>query len=480
VTSSAYEVVPYDDRPVAETHPDRLWLAARRAGLPIVRPERMRVLELGCAHAINLVPMAFHLPDATFFGVDLSPRQIERAQRWIADLGLRNLEVRCADVMDFEPGAESYDVVIAHGLLSWVPDPVRDRVLALCRRALAPGGVTYLSYNAMPAWGIRGAIRRALHELVGDVHDDLEKVKRARAGLSRLASIDPLRGTAEGAVLAAEIAGLTDKPDAYLLHEYLEPFSRAYWLREIVDLAEGAGLRFVGDVAPTGIATDAEARMRAQVAELVDGEIAREQLCDVVGFRQFRASLFCRDDAPIETPADPTAFLSDLRLAAPPGEDDDEPAVAWLRARWPADASMAELASATGREESSLVPLVDSGRVQVRPRALPIAADAAMERPAVSALSRFEARHVPFVTTPLHDYSPLDGFHAALIGHADGTRTKGEIALALTEDVVAGRLRVSGGATPSRAQLRAGLPGLVDAGLARLRAAGILLPDQRT
>jgi SAM-dependent methyltransferase len=477
VATSTYEVVPYDDRPVAETHPDQLWIAARRAGLPIARPETMRVLELGCAHAINLVPMAFHLPQARFEGIDLSPRQVERAQRWIAELGLANLEVHCADVMEFDPGEGTFDVVIAHGLFSWVPDPVRDRVLALCRRALVPSGVAYVSYNAMPAWGIRGAIRRALLEIVGDARDDREKLQRARDGLPRLARIDPLRGTAEGAMLLAEIEGLEHKPDAYLLHEYLEPNSRAYWLRELVDLASAAGLRWVGDVAPTGIDPEAEQRMRAGVSELASDAIAREQIADVLGFRQFRASLLCRDDAPLHPPPEPTSWLAELRLAAPPGEG-DAPALGWLRERWPADATLAELVNATGVAPEALVPMIGDRRLQLRPRALPIAGPAPIQRPSVSALCRFEARHVPFVTTPLHEYAPLDAFHAALIAHLDGTRTRAEISGALIDDILAARLRVAGGVTPSRAQLQAAIPELVDAGLGRLRAVGLLLPDQ--
>jgi hypothetical protein len=71
-----YEAVPYEDRPVTETHLDTLYVAARRAGLPAAHPEHARVLELGCAHAVNLVPMAFHLPGARFLGLDLSPGQI--------------------------------------------------------------------------------------------------------------------------------------------------------------------------------------------------------------------------------------------------------------------------------------------------------------------------------------------------------------------------------------------------------------------
>lgn len=185
----AYDQLPYDDRPVAETHPDRLWVVARANGLVLPEPSRLRVLELGCANAVNLIPMAFHLPEAQFLGVDIAPSQVSRANARVAELGLQNLTVVCADVMEFEPGEDTYDLIIAHGLFSWIPDAARDRVLALCRRALAPHGIAYISYNAMPAWGIRQAIGRALQEMARGASSDEERLARVRSGLARLAKV---------------------------------------------------------------------------------------------------------------------------------------------------------------------------------------------------------------------------------------------------------------------------------------------------
>jgi SAM-dependent methyltransferase len=463
-----YEVVPYEDRPVAETHPDRLWLAARMAGLPIERPERMRVLELGCAHAVNLVPFAFHLPQARFLGIDLSPTQIERARDRVAPLGLANLELRCADVMDFATD-ETFDVIIAHGLFSWVPDVVRDKVLSLCRQVLAPEGVAYISYNAMPGWGVRGGIRRALQEIVGDEPDPQAQVARARKGLAGLAAVDPLRGTAEGALLEQEIVALRDKSDAYLLHEYLTPHGRAYWSREFTTLASAAGLAYVGDVAPTGIAD--HPRVVEAMRELVGGDrIAAEQVADVITFREFRATLLCRADDR-RSPPDPHTLVETLHLAAPPREDaaPDE-LVAWLRQRWPADVPFAEL---PGHATPSTVWAHHlAGHIQLRPRALPIASTPG-ERPAVAELTRFEASHAGFVVTPLHEYCPLDAFHAALIRHLDGTRDRAALVEALIDDITANRLALASRATAE--QLRQGLPAMVSTALTRLAAAGLVV-----
>ena len=63
--------------------------------------------------------------------------------------------------MELELGEQRFDYVIAHGLLSWVPDPVRDRVLALSRAALGEHGrrVPQLQHDA--GVGDRAAVRHA-------------------------------------------------------------------------------------------------------------------------------------------------------------------------------------------------------------------------------------------------------------------------------------------------------------------------------
>lgn len=481
----AYEAVPYEDRPITESHLDNLYVAAQRAGLAAARPEHARVLELGCAHAVNLVPMAFHLPEASFLGLDLSPGQIERATRRVACLGLRNLELWQADVLHVDLGDRRFDYVIAHGLYSWVPEPVRARVLALCRDHLADTGVAYLSYNTMPAWGVRGAIREALLQAVDLQAEPPAQLARARAVLEQLERVRPLHGTAEGALLAAELEGLRDKPDAYLLHEYLVPHSRAFWLHEVVERAAAAGLRWLGDVAPTGLPPRVQRSTRQALRALHRDAIAVEQLADVVEFRQFRASLLAPAAASLAGGLDPAALVLEGHLAAPPVEPsadiDTEPPLAaailgMLAPRWPADMPVHELARALAVEPSALVDvvwaLVDDERVQLRPRALSIAAPGPLPR--VAELSRFEAAHLPFVTTPRHEHAPLDAFHTALLQHLDG-RPRAAVVEALVQDILAGRLRLAGATVPPAEQLRAGLPRLVDAGLGRLHAAGLLL-----
>jgi cyclopropane fatty-acyl-phospholipid synthase-like methyltransferase len=111
----SYDRVPYPGHPFPQTHPDRLATVATLFGLRPAAPNACRLLELGCGDGGNLVPMAYGLRASAFCGVDLSGRAIARAGELAAALGLRNLELRHADLESL-PELGTFDYVVAHGV----------------------------------------------------------------------------------------------------------------------------------------------------------------------------------------------------------------------------------------------------------------------------------------------------------------------------------------------------------------------------
>ena len=88
------------------------------------------------------------------------------------------LEARALE--DFAPPAASFDYVIAHGVYSWVAPAVRDRLLALCRSALADDGVAYISYNALPGGRLREALRDMLVFHTAGLGEPRERIAAGR------------------------------------------------------------------------------------------------------------------------------------------------------------------------------------------------------------------------------------------------------------------------------------------------------------
>ena len=144
---TAYDDVPYPSLAHVQTHPDRLATIAALFGLETAPVEKCRVLELGCGDGTNLVSMAYGLPNSEFIGIDAAGRAIAAGSEMTRDLSLHNVRLQQLNLMEFEADGERFDYIVAHGVYSWVPDPVRDRILAICSESLSPNGVAYVSYN---------------------------------------------------------------------------------------------------------------------------------------------------------------------------------------------------------------------------------------------------------------------------------------------------------------------------------------------
>src|SRR5689334_6270857 len=102
---NSYDEMPYESYPYPQAHPSRLATVATLFGMSPPPVAKCRVLELGCAAGGNLIPMAEMLPGSEFVGVDLSGRQVADGQALVKALGLANITLRHASILDVD---ESY------------------------------------------------------------------------------------------------------------------------------------------------------------------------------------------------------------------------------------------------------------------------------------------------------------------------------------------------------------------------------------
>src|SRR3954467_8219921 len=157
--TTPYDRIPYPPRMHPQAPPDRLATMARLFGLDAPPLETCRVLELGCGEGGNLIPAAFSLPQASFRAIDLSPSAVATAAATARDLQLTNIDVQPMDIRDFPVDAGAFDYIIAHGVYSWLPPDVRERLLGICRDHLAANGVAYVSFNTYPGHRLREIAR---------------------------------------------------------------------------------------------------------------------------------------------------------------------------------------------------------------------------------------------------------------------------------------------------------------------------------
>jgi len=470
---TAYDQVPYPCNAYPQTHPEHLATIAKLRGLQTPPPETCRYLEIGCGDGGNLLPLAHALPQAHFCGIDLAATSIESARQHAQAFGLTNIECHALDLMDLQAAdLGKWDYIVAHGVFSWVPEPVRLRLLELCRDLLSPQGIAFISYNAYPGSHIRQMARDMMRYHTENAPDSSTKIGQARALMGFLAHS---HGTDDeyGALLRAEAARVQQFAPNHLYHDDLADINQPYYLHEFAELAASSGLQYLGDADYASMfATRYPREVRERLAELGTDLLKREQYLDFIKCRRFRQSLLCHQNVTLQDTA-PGAHMREFYFAssAKPTTSSanllDESEIlfeghdglkgqaslpiaklplAYLGLKWPARLSFAELHQATAQalgtpiDEDSLGlvlrEFMEMGAVQAHLQPAPFATTA-VERPAASPWARYQQKQGPGgITTLRHQTLHIqDPFGQWLLGQLDGTRTSAEIAHALASTV---------------------------------------------
>jgi methyltransferase-like protein/cyclopropane fatty-acyl-phospholipid synthase-like methyltransferase len=504
--------VPYESHPFPQSHPSRLFTVATLFGLAPAPVETARVLELGCASGGNLIPMAETLPDARFLGIDHSGRQIADGQQVLQGLGLSNLELRHVSILDVDESYGKFDYIICHGVFSWVPTEVREKILDLCARHLTSNGVAYISYNTYPGWHMRGMIRDMMCYHTAQFAAPADRVRQARALLDFMADSVPQDGMPYAILLRQELESLRRHGDHYLYHEQLEEVNDPLYFHQFVSMASQHGLRYLGEsrittMLPKGVEPGVEKALKL----LGNDQIRTEQYLDFLRNRMFRETLLVPEKAVphwLITPDRVTrlhiasgskpvsAPVADLRaeevvqyrtpsgLGLATGRPILKAAMAALAEVWPGTLSFEELlrrcrtrlsipgdaptqdddarALASGISDG----YVGSDLVELHGTAIRIAHEPG-ERPQVAPTVRLGAASGRAITNRRHEVVPLPDFARHLLPLMDGTRDKRVLVDELVRLALAGEVRVQRDAriVTDTEELRAALAALLDRAL---------------
>jgi hypothetical protein len=466
----SYDSVDYPSSALPQAHAGHLCAVSQMFGLDCAMVERCRYLEIGCGDGTHLIASAIGLPNATFVGIDLSRTAIERGTRIVAELGLANVSLAAADLTSWDPPAEGFHYVMAHGLYSWVPKPVRDALLSLIARSLKMRGVGYVSYNAYPGCYIRRMLWEMLRMHVEGITDPSAKIKGALELVQFLKVGLPKKKDAPLALLVPELDELLENRDPRVLyHDDLGEVNDPVYFRDFVAHAGRHGLRFVAEAEQFQMETRGFPR---EVAGILNGLAAsdvlkKEQYIDFLLLRRFRHTMLTNDGAlPREDP-DPKRIV-ELFVSGnpkPEGETADlspkvavtfrsgrdaaattdlaigKAALVVLASNWPARISFPELvqlaAQLLGRtpepkDEEDLGSMLTAtwmaGLIELHGHN-PRFAEVVSENPIASPLARLQLRTGNFASTLLHGTMRFDDEPSRLLVQLlDGTRDRARIA----------------------------------------------------
>ena len=303
----SYDQVPYFGYPFAQTHPDRLATIGSLLGLRPASVHYCRVLELGCGDGGNLVPMAMQFPDSQFVGIDLAAEAIARGQVAVEKFKLSNLDLRQGDLLKVGEGLGEFDYIIAHGVYTWVPAAVKDRLLALSHDLLSAQGIAYISYNTYPGYHIRQMTREMMLFHTRDMAEPNEKIQQGlsllRFLLQKFPTPEEARTDLYGGLLTEQLDLLqSHRHDEQIFHDDLAPVNTPVYFYQFARHAAQYGLQFLAeaDFHETQYHTFTPP-VRAMLDQFGDENVLlREQYLDFLKCRMFRQTLLCKRGVTID------------------------------------------------------------------------------------------------------------------------------------------------------------------------------------
>jgi SAM-dependent methyltransferase len=276
--------------------------------------------DLGCGQGITAIILAATHPGGVFHGIDAMPAHIGHARCLAAAAGVTNARFHA---VDFAAAADlalpRFDYVVAHGVYTWVDASGRLALRRFIDCQLAPEGLVYVSYNAMPGWAGDLPFQRLLRQLAGTAAGD--------SACRVAAAVDSIRAlAAQAPALAASfiVGELSKRPEdypaSYLVHEFLH---RAWQPLYVTELR--------ADMATIGLTPVGSATLIENFDDLVLGEAAREQLAAIANAdlrelvrdyfldQRFRCDVFARGNRRLDGEERERRLLAGgLALARPP------------------------------------------------------------------------------------------------------------------------------------------------------------------
>lgn len=224
------------------------YVAALNGAEPIPLDAPFRYLELGCGFGTSCVVNAAAFPQASFDACDFNASHIRGGAGHAAQLDLPNIRFHSTSferLLDAE--LDQYEFIVMHGVYSWVDARTRRVLRGLVERLLRPGGLMYVSYNALPGWSAELALRKLLVTLTQA--ESGTAAERASHGVERMTALRDagLRYFTANPGAAAALDAYQRGEGHYLAHEFMNDAWEPFYAADIADEFARIGLSLVGN-----------------------------------------------------------------------------------------------------------------------------------------------------------------------------------------------------------------------------------------
>lgn len=304
--------VPYTWGYYGEMNPLLLnYVCALGRFVPPRLDDEFTVCELGCGHGVSANIHALLHPQGQFTGIDIAEGHIVNARELATEAGLSNAHFERFDITTMDQDALApMDYIALHGVYSWVDAETRYAICRLIKDKLKPGGMVYLSYNAMPGWSALLPLRQLMHAHAADIDDN--PVEKARRSLAHLQSLKQQKvGFFEDNPLARSFVDeMSEQAIEYVAHEFFGADATPFYFTDVESDMAAIGLRIVGSADVHLNFIDLAAPQ--EFHEMLRAATSRrefESTGDFIRNQRFRRDLYIKDPA-ILSEEEQQAYLS--------------------------------------------------------------------------------------------------------------------------------------------------------------------------
>jgi 2-polyprenyl-3-methyl-5-hydroxy-6-metoxy-1,4-benzoquinol methylase len=223
---------------------------------PVALDKPFTYFELGCGQGLTATILAASNPQGHFYANDFMPSHVLAAQKIASAADLNNvtfLENSFADLAAGQVNLPQFDFVTLHGVYTWVSTENRKYIIDFLLRYLKPGGVVYVSYNALPGWTPAMPLQK-LMRVISEFNpgaDSLAHLNQSKQLIHAMveAKAEYFEVNLNG--LQKTLNALTQEDENYLIHEYMHDDWCALYHADVVKDFSAAKLEFLSPTLDT-------------------------------------------------------------------------------------------------------------------------------------------------------------------------------------------------------------------------------------
>jgi len=219
--------------------------------LPLRRKdEPFRYLELGYGQAISLNIFASS-QEGEFWGTDFNLEHTMSAKKALENTtvnstllneSFKELEARSA-----RGELPQFDMIILHGIWSWINEENRNHITRIFSRNLKEGGICYISYNCLPGW----ANLMPLRDLMSSYRDYAKNIKGITDQAQHAYNVAATLEKAGAAFFkinpqaTGRLKNLANASISYAAHEYFNEHSKPFYFKDVAKTLASVNCSFL-------------------------------------------------------------------------------------------------------------------------------------------------------------------------------------------------------------------------------------------